>query len=93
MILLQVYQTNFKNYSTSTDSYIIFYELEPLANLSITNLESKTSTVTSNSAFQLLSASSKSPVNGYFSSMYFQCKIIFRYLLFCLCFITNLFCV
>eukprot|EP00102_Acyrthosiphon_pisum_P018578 XP_016655788.1 PREDICTED: ubiquitin carboxyl-terminal hydrolase 36-like [Acyrthosiphon pisum] len=44
-----VYRTNFKNYSTSNDSYIIFYELEPSGNMNNTNLERKTSTVTSTS--------------------------------------------
>ncbi|XP_026805105.1 ubiquitin carboxyl-terminal hydrolase 36-like isoform X2 [Rhopalosiphum maidis] len=55
-----VYQTNFKNYSTSNDSYIIFYELEPSGNTN-TNIESKTSTVTSTS-------SCKPSINGYFSN-------------------------
>ncbi|XP_025199944.1 ubiquitin carboxyl-terminal hydrolase 36 isoform X2 [Melanaphis sacchari] len=56
-----VYQTNFKNYSTSNDSYIIFYELEPSGNVNNTNIESKTSTVTSTSTC-------KPSVNGFFSN-------------------------
>ncbi|XP_022181591.1 ubiquitin carboxyl-terminal hydrolase 36 isoform X1 [Myzus persicae] len=56
-----VYQTNFKNYSTSNDSYIIFYELEPSGNMNNTNIESKTSTVTSTSTC-------KPSVNGFFSN-------------------------
>lgn len=59
----QVYQTNFKNYSTSNDSYIIFYELEPLVNMNNTNVENKTSTVTSTSTC-------KPSVNGFFSSKF-----------------------
>lgn len=61
LLCSQVYQTNFKNYSTSNDSYIIFYELEPLGNTNNSNTEIKTSTVTSTSTC-------KSPVNGFFSS-------------------------
>lgn len=59
----QVYQTNFKNYSTSNDSYIIFYELEPSGNMNNTNIENKTSTVTSTSTC-------KPSVNGFFSSKF-----------------------
>lgn len=57
----QVYQTNFKNYSTSNDSYIIFYELEKLRNTNNTNIESKMSTITS--------PLSCNPTNGFFSGI------------------------
>ncbi|XP_050546764.1 ubiquitin carboxyl-terminal hydrolase 36 isoform X2 [Daktulosphaira vitifoliae] len=42
-----VSQANFKNYSTSHDSYIIFYELEPSETTRISSLELKNSTITS----------------------------------------------
>jgi len=70
MILLQVHPINFKNYSTSNDSYLIFYELVSSGNTNSKNLEIKTSTVTSSSASQIVSTSIKSPVNGFFSSSY-----------------------
>ncbi|XP_025412938.1 ubiquitin carboxyl-terminal hydrolase 36 isoform X2 [Sipha flava] len=54
-----VYQTNFKNYSTSNDSYMIFYELESLENTNNTNIEYKASTVTSSSC---------KTTNGFFSN-------------------------
>ncbi|XP_050420925.1 ubiquitin carboxyl-terminal hydrolase 36 isoform X2 [Adelges cooleyi] len=57
-----VSQANFKNYSNSHDSYIIFYELEPSACAKNTTFEIKNSTVTS------ASPNYKSPIAGFFSN-------------------------
>lgn len=74
-MLLQVQEISLKKFlNNSSDSYIIFYELEPSRNISNTCLENRTSAVTSisSSGYHSLSHSNNSPLNGLFSSKYFQ---------------------